>query len=309
MTAVPANVPSAPNSTSTVANPLKWLVGLTAGYFSQLNLVQVLNMILFPPVPASYTSPSLSLSIDNGNLRAVGTTFSVLLTLSYTRASSGTASFYTFKRTLPTVSTLITLTNSSISTNSFTTGTVSQTIYTSTPTLYTYTGTASHLGGVQLYDTYGNPTPIPSAVQQVDNMSPSPTTVSVRTIFPYYVGKVGQTTTTASFAASDVTTYGTPYVAQSNVALSNINFNTNNVEKGFLAIPTAAGDQTVVTYTAWVDNVVPSNNGYIPGGAGSLFIGSPFNVSGVVVNGISHTYTIYLFDYPSSSLNSWTFEP
>jgi hypothetical protein len=302
-------VPSAPGSTTVVANPLKWLVGLTAGYFSQFNLVQVLNMILFPPVPATYTSPSLSLSIDNGSLRAVGTTFNILLTLTYTRGSSGTASYYTFKRTVPTVSTLVTLTNSNVNTNSFLNGTVSQTIYTTTPTLFTYTGTASHLGGIQLYDSYGNPTPIPTAVGAVDNMQPSPSSVSVRTIFPYYVGKVSQTTTTMSFAASDVTTYGTPTVGQSNVALSNINFNTNNVEKGFLAIPKAAGDQTVVTYTAWVDNVVPSNNGDIPGGAGSLFTGSPFDVNGVVVNGISHNYTVYLFDYPSSSTNTWTFEP
>ena len=295
---VPSTVPASYGSSTTVPNPLTWLVGLTAGYFSNLNIVQVLNMILFPPVPASYTPPTLTLSIDDSSLRAVGFTFTPVLTLAYTKNDSGTASGYAFNRTTP--SPAIAPLYSTISTaNSATT---SQNLYTTQPTTFTWTGTNSHISGDQKFDTYGNPTPIPPAVGAVNSMVSSPSSVSVQTIWPYFVGTVSQTFTNIS--ASDVTTYGTAFLAQSSGNIS-VNFGTLATEKGFLAIPQSQGSQTTATYLSWIDSVNTNNKENIPG---TLFNGSPFIVSNVSYNGLFHTYSVYFFTYSTATQGPWTIQ-
>ena len=296
---VPTTVPASYGSSTTVPNPLTWLVGLTAGYFSNLNIVQVLNMVLFPPVPASYEGPTLGLSIliveGGGTLRAVGLTFTPVLTLIYDANESGTASGYTFNRTspspaLPSLYTTVTTAD---------TATTSQTLYTTEPTLFTWNGTNSHLGGEQKFDSYGNPTPIPASVQANDNMASSPPSVSVQTIWPYFYGKVNQTETTIS-AAQVIT--GTEVLAQSNANLT-INFGTLATEKGFFAIPLSDGNQTTLTYQSWIDTINTNNKENIPG---SLFSGSPFTVNNVSYNGLTHDYDVYLFTYPTATQGSWT---
>ena len=294
---VPSNVPVSYGSSTTVPNPLTWLVGLTAGYFSNLNIVQVLNMILFPPVPASYTPPTLTLSINDSSLRAVGLTFTPVLTLTYTKNDSGTASGYTFDRTVP--SPAITPLYSTISTSN--SATTSQNLYTTQPTSFTWTGTNSHISGDQKFDTYGNPTPIPASVQANNNMVSSPSSVSVQTIWPYFYGKVNQTFTNITPAQIVA---GTEVLAQSSGNIS-VNFGTLATEKGFLAIPQSQGSQTTATYLSWIDSVNTNNKENIPG---TLFNGSPFLVSNVPYNGLFHTYSVYFFTYSTATQGPWTIQ-
>ena len=77
--------------------------------------------------------------------------------------------------------------------------------YTNTPTTFIYSGTNSHASGAQLFDNYGNPTPIPAAVGAVSSMTPTPTTVQVKSIFPIFYGKVlGSSKTINTMTAADV---------------------------------------------------------------------------------------------------------
>jgi len=290
-----------------MANPLKWLVGLSASYFSQLNIVQVLNMILFPPVPASYTAPTLTLSLIDSSTKLVGITFTNTITLTYVKNSSGTASGYTFNRTSPTIINAF----YTVATNSLVVAT-GLSHFTTTPTTFIYSGTNSHVSGNQLYDTYGNPTPIPAAVGAVSSMIPTPPTVQVKSIFPIFYGKVtGSSKNINTMTAADIAagfmlfssgTYpnGVPTEASGSIQ---INFNTNSSEKGWFAVPVAAGSQTVQTYESWEDSSNSSNVGDIPGGGDtSLFFQSPVLVTNVPVHPwLTHNYNLYMFYYNSSA--------
>jgi hypothetical protein len=245
--------------------------------------------------------------MTNTTTKLVGVTFSNTLTLTYIKNSSGTASGYTFNRTSPTSITPF-----------FTIGTTSNTgatafnNYTSTPTTFIYNGTASHLSGNQLYDNYGNATPIPAAVGAVNSMTPTPTSVQVKTIYPIFYGKVtGSTKTINTMTAADIQagnmlfssgTYptGTPTEATSGIS---INFNSSSSEKGWFAIPVAEGTQTVTTYTYWEDTTNSSNVGDIPGsGPTSLFYESPVLVSNVQVHPwLTQDYYLYMFYYNSAA--------
>ena len=82
-----------------------------------------------------------------------------------------------------------------------------------------------------------------------------------------------------------------------------INFNTNSSEKGWFAVPVAAGSQTVQTYESWEDSSNSSNVGDIPGGGDtSLFFQSPVLVTNVPVHPwLTHNYNLYMFYYNSSA--------
>jgi hypothetical protein len=133
-------------------------------------------------------------------------------------------------------------------------------------------------------------------------MLPSPTSVSVQTIWPYFVGKVSQTFT--NITSSDIITYGTEVLAQSSGNIS-VNFQTSATEKGFLAIPQSQGSQTTATYLSWIDSVNTNNKENIPG---TLFNGSPFLVSNVSYNGLFHTYSVYFFTYSTATQGPWTIQ-
>jgi hypothetical protein len=260
-------------------------------------------MILFPPVPYIYTPPVLTLSeLNNNPIAEVGLTFSRLYTLTFTKNDAGTASSYTFLQQ--------SIAFSFSSTQSLTT-TASQIYYTSTPTNYTIQGTMSHQAGPILNDSYGNPSP--NSIPANNNLSSN--TLTQRTIFPYFYGRVyksvgvpgslgpGET----GFTFSDIFSPTNP-ATSSRVSLllsnsQNIPFNTGGPGittgdyKGFLAVPKTSGSQTEVVYDQYVEPGNELNSGIIPD-SGGLF--SLFTLNGVNINGILQNYSIYLFNYGSS---------
>jgi hypothetical protein len=301
---VPNLVPTGPNATTVTPNPLTWLVGLTAGYFSQFNIVQVLNMILFPPVPHQYDPPSLSISGDN-TFEEVGITFTRIYTLTFDRDDAGTASSYTFNlNSDPQFSTVNT---------QLTSATASYQYYTAVPSTFTINGTMSHEAGPIINDNYGNPSPgsIPAGTLTSGN-------ITQRTIFPYFYGRVykatgnpdnlgpGETPFTQSdiFSPVNINPNGNTQSTSNRIVslLSNnqsIPFNTNvgvndGDFKGWLASPKSSGTQNEIIYTKY-------NLGILDIQLNILF--STFTLPGLNINGIFATYTIYLFNYGSSASN------
>jgi hypothetical protein len=88
-----------------------------------------------------------------------------------------------------------------------------------------------------------------------------------------------------------------------------MNFNTSNFEKGWVAFPTSIGSQIFPTYITWQDTKVSFNGGVLP--ASGLYVVNPLNpqlftqsvVPNVQINGIAHTYSLYLFNYGSGQTN------
>ena len=119
-------------------------------------------------------------------------------------------------------------------------------------------------------------------------------------IFPYYSGKVSSGCNSTNFDATDVTAVGTCKCS----ILSNSGifgqFCTGDLDKGFLAVPKSAGNQTTNTFT----KASVGSNEYIIGG--DLW-GNPFDVGSVTVNGVNNTYSVYLFNYGSSSSSIFQF--
>jgi hypothetical protein len=305
---VPSQVPNAPGSSTLVDNPLKWLVGLTAGYFSQLNIVQVLNMILFPPVPYQYDPPALSISANSSSFEEVGVTFSRVYTLTFDRDDAGTASSYTFN--------LNTDPQFSVVTTQLTSTTASYVYYTTVPSTFTINGTMSHEEGPIFNDNYGNPS--------LPNISAGVITsgnLTQRTIFPYFYGRVYKETGVPDDLGSAIYPFTYSDIFSPNLSnpdgfsssstrvvstlanTQNISFNTNigtteGNYKGWLATPQTLGTLTTPTYTEYVEPGNELNSGVIPD-SGGLF--SVFTLPNVDINGILHTYSVYLFNFGTSA--------
>ena len=84
-----------------------------------------------------------------------------------------------------------------------------------------------------------------------------------------------------------------------------VNFNSTAQTKGFLATPKSPGlgNQNVPTFGFWCEN--NSNFGDIPEPE-SLFQ-TILTVPGVIVNGISQTYSVYLFSQGSQTTAAFKF--
>jgi hypothetical protein len=88
-----------------------------------------------------------------------------------------------------------------------------------------------------------------------------------------------------------------------------MNFNTTGCEKGWVAFPTSIGSQKFPTYITWQDTKVAFNGGVLP--ASTLYVVNLLDpqlftqsvVPGVTINGITHTYSLYLFNYGSAQTN------
>ena len=174
-------VPAFYGAQTVVDNPLVWLVGLTAGYFQNLNIVQVMNMILFPPVPASYTQPSLCISASSTNLEEVGITFTRTYTLNYTQGDAGANTRYDFISDFSgsnvSFENFITTNSTQVSSSKSWSSTV--------PISFIIQGTNSHLAGTQKLDNYGNP-----SGQTISAGSLTSNQLTQCIVFPYFFEQV-----------------------------------------------------------------------------------------------------------------------
>ena len=303
-------VPAFYGAQTVVDNPLVWLVGLTASYFQNLNIVQVLNMILFPPVPYVYSSPSLSISGDN-TLREVGITFSVEYQLNYTQGDAGLNSAYTF---------ISNFSGSYASFESFTTPNPSQKStpkdwYTSIPKSFGICGTNSHLAGTQGKDSYGN-----FSGQAIPAGSLNTTAINQCTFFPFFYGRAcGVTPSNVNEQCANWNQWiisGSPSIGlctnRSTIVAGDpvtLYFNTDDTQKGWVAFPQSLGSQKTPTYLEWQDTIQPINKNVLPGSpeyvnttkSPALFTQSI--VPNVNINGILHTYSLYLFNYGTEVTN------
>ena len=275
-----------------------------------------MNMILFPPVPAIYASPQLSISGTTPTVE-VGLTFSRAdFELTYSQGDAGSNIQYSFAHDYGgslVVFETFTTTNSTQKATKFD-------YYSSEPISFIIQGTNSHLGGGQKFDSYGKASGNP-----IDAGTLTSTTLQQCTVFPYFYGKVpnsvdetngnwvGWITGCTSFPA------GPSYqrVRESKVAGNPVqfSFNTTTLEKGWAALPFSAGKQSLLQYKTWYDTLQKDiNTEPLPGnplwsnapGSTSLFTQS--TVASVNINGILHTYTLYLFTYGTQQDNPIEFK-
>jgi hypothetical protein len=314
------NVPGTTTSqTSPVGglHPLSWLRGLTAGYFSQKNIVEVLDMILFPAVPFAYTAPSLSISssLPSGTVLVNINQYASDLTLTYNDGNpNATASQYSWLCSVNGGSSY-NLIGSVCDSQALSEIKPSINFPINSPIKYVVTGTVSHEASTIGNDTAGNPTPLPLANQAGISVATNP--ISFCSIFPYYYGRVDCNTNSANFDAGSISTTNTAIscrvssCAGNNLSIPAPGFNTTQCQKGFLAVPQSLGHQNQVFFNKAVDQcsntTYPINNLHVPITNQVLFGGSSFSVPGVVVNGVSHTYSVYLFQYGSLSIADFVF--
>jgi hypothetical protein len=300
-------VPSVRPDNTSASFSLSWLIGLTAGYFRQKNIVEVLDMILFPAIPFAYTTPTLSIT----------TQFVSLVLVNTNPATSNLTLFYNPGNTLglPGGATAIQYSwECSVNGGSYNTIGVCATSSTSvlrpsvsfpisTPTTYQVRGTVSHQSSLIGNDSVGNPTPVPPLNQA--GVKTSGTCPSFSAIFPYYFGTVSRFCN--SILPSDITK-GTRCTCQTANNLM-VSFNSTAEEKGFLATPKPntgilIGSQTVVTFGNWQDQVSLLSEA-IPTPLGLFQTIS--TVPGVTVCGISQTYSVYLFSQGSATTAAFKF--
>lgn len=290
------------NTPLTTQHPLTWLSGLTAGYFRQKNIVEVLDMILFPAIPFPYTSPSLSIVVSSPTLtlyRQVNiSSYTHDITLNYSPSNSpATASQYSFFCSKITNTSGIpnyVLIGSAVNSTSNTQAKSTVSFPAQIPTWYSLFGTVSHISSTICLDSAGNPTPLPAANQAGIKSTTNPSSCNFCFIFPYFYGTVSSVETTVTNLQIQSSNDETA-LSQNNLT---VDFNTQNSStKGFLAIPNSIGSQISVTYVKHEATNNSLNQGTIPG---SLFP-APFEVGDVSVNGILHTYSVYLFSKGSAT--------
>ena len=296
LTKVPSVRPDATGSSFS----LSWLIGLTAGYFSQKNIVEVLDMILFPNVPFSYIQPSV-LSISSGSglfstLKSVSSTpYTSFVTTNFSKGNAfATASTYNWYCSTGGSYTLVGSPVTSTADSATTALTI--TFSAITPKTYYICSTVDHQAGTPQPDSSGNPQPgAPSAGTKCSNAS------NFSIIFPYYFGTVSELCT--SILPGDIITCGTRCTLQSSGPII-VNFNTQNPQtKGFLATPQSPVGQSVMIYNKWIQGV--TNCGDIPQ-IGGLFT-TISTVANVNVCGISQTYSVYLFSQGSETSGPFSF--
>jgi len=275
---------------------------MTAGFLKEKSLVEIFDLIFFPTVPFTYISPSVvlvtSLSFGfNSGLRSVNSSpYSSDLTLNFSQGNAfATASIYHWYRSttisgggyteiLPSVSSDL---NSRVKTGITFSATV--------PVVHSVYGTVDHQAGTPQPDSSG--TPQPGA--PVAGTTPASNVCNMTVIFPYYYGTVSSAC--LSIDGADIIG-GNEMVCRSTAPLS-VDFNSSDLSKGFLAIPKGVNIvQPGVSYSRFFDQ-----NDFeqpIPGG---IFPTGPSDVGPVTINGVSHTYSVYLFNYGSETLGTWKF--
>jgi len=289
----------------TIGHPLTWLRGLTAGYFSQKNIVEVLDMILFPAIPFTYTAPTLTISNPFPNPLVLVNTTAICAPFLLTYGvgvTTTTASEYSWQCSVNSPSAFNIIGVCATSSVSVLRPLASTCFPISTPTTYCMRGTVSHSSSTIGYDTAGNPTPIPGSNLAGCKIS---NCVGFSSIFPYYFGTVSRFCET--ILPIDITK-GTRCTCQTANNLT-VSFNSTAEEKGFLATPkpntgTLIGSQTVVTFGNWTDQTSCLSEA-IPTPLGLFQTIS--TVPGVTVCGISQTYSVYLFSQGSATTAAFKF--
>jgi hypothetical protein len=278
-------------------HPLTWLRGLTAGYFSQKNIVEVLDMILFPTVPAQYDGPSACLSSSpiGGFIEVCNINYTITsLTLNYTQCDAGLASEYSWLcrcngGLYSEIADCVTSAASAVY--------GPHTFQRSVPATHQFCGTVSHGAGTICNDSSGNQTPLPACVQA--NVISTNNSCSWTTIFPYFYGTVSSSETQFTMDSAKIQAVSNREVSCFGSSQT-IDFGINAEDlKGVLALPTSLGNQTQVLMKTSKD--LQTNTEYkIPGDLWTYSQVYPVNI-----NGVNHTYSLYIFNYPSNNPNNF----
>jgi hypothetical protein len=268
-------------------HPFTWMRGMTAGFLKEKSLVEILNIMLFPTIPAVYNQPTLSIVAISPTFRSVSNSSqNQTLTLNFNRQDAGTASGYTFL-----------LNPSSIINQQETNAASVNYPYTFTaqvPTSFIFSGTVSYQAGVVKDDSEGNPDPPAIAAGTIASSN----STQICTIFPYIWGSVSTDRSLSSFI-SDPTLVNTCKqdcrVLVSNPPLT-IPISSIAARKSYVAIPNNIGIQNgSKTFNFFCETTNDANNDEIPG---SLWTYST-TIYPVNICGVNHTYSVYLFNYES----------
>ena len=272
-------------------HPFTWMRGMTAGFLKEKSLVEIFDLIFFPTVPFTYVQPTLSISPALTLYRSVSSISQsvVGLTLTYTKANAGTASGYTF---------LLNGVGINQQPSTLTSVSHTHTFISMTPSIFNFTGTVSYIAGNVCLDSSNQPQ-LPSIPAGICNSNNS---VSTCTIFPWIYGSVSSTINLATFNGTCVDAckqccclgLSTPPLA--------VNFNAvnTNSRKSYLAIPTSLGSQNnQQLFNYFCENALNSDD--IPG---PLWTYSTYPVN---ICGVSHTYSVYLFNYETLTTGPLTF--
>lgn len=255
-------------------------------------------MILFPNVPFTYISPSVT-SISSGlfgTLQLVSSTpYTSNITTNFSKGNAfATASTYKWFCSNGSGFSQVGIDVSSSADSATTAAVVS--FAATTPKSYCVCSSVCHLAGTPQLDSSGNPQPgAPSAGTKCSN------SCNFSIIFPYYFGTVSELCT--SITDNNIITCGTRCTLQSSGPIL-VNFNTQNPQtKGFLATPQSPVGQSVMIYNKWIQGV--TNCGDIPQ-IGGLFT-TISTVANVDVCGILQTYSVYLFSQGSETSGAFCF--
>jgi hypothetical protein len=279
VTSIAGSVP-VPNAVGGIA------AGTLASALNGKSFNELWDDLLFPTVLPTYTTLVPTLTKSNGwaNFVEVGLDTTIGLAASINVNDAGAISTVDFKAG----STTLFADTTSPYAHSYATGVLT------TPTTLVYTATANHAQSTKKNDNKGNVDPRnwgdpngPLAAGAVVS-----NTLTFRSIFPYFYGKVAGSATTVS--AGDIA-LGNKVLAVATGDLV-VPFNTNGAEKGWIAIPVSAGAQTSTVYTAWF--ITTLNSGAITAGG---FILPPAIVSGVDINGVTHDYNLYIYGFASAA--------
>lgn len=251
--------------------------GTTVQDLTQYSLLEILEKIIFPQVPPTYTSPSTVINVTPTGLLEIGLPHTVTGSVSFIQNDAGAATTYRIKKGTSTISTSTTF---------------SETFTDTTPTLRSYTSEVDYAQGPLKNDNFGQPYP----TGRINAGTVTSTPKTVKTIFPYFYGVTQSSTTTLT--AADVIG-GTPVLAESDVSIS-ITFGSTSSQKSWFAIPASEGSQTTKDdeYTSYF--VTSLNQGQI---GGTNVWQSPYSIV-VTVNSISHEYWIYQTAYGTAFVNA-----
>jgi hypothetical protein len=125
-------------------------------------------------------------------------------------------------------------------------------------------------------------------------------------IFPYFWGKFSCTCNFSNIDGNDITLLNQEDLPANNLITVGP-FNTTAEEKAALAVPKSLGNQTEVVFINARDLTTSTDYTIVPLGGDPTAIWNRGTVSNVVVNGIGHTYSLYLFSKGSETTAQWRF--
>lgn len=240
--------------------------GTTAATLKAQTIVELIDSLLFPTVPPTYTAPTLSFSGNKSGNQEIGSAISQLLTQTLNKNDAGAYSLLIFKRNgilINTVSSVTTTGITAIGTNNPNNPNYSYAgsytdNFTVTSGTTSWTAEAAYTAGLPKYnnkgvvDTTSAATRLTTAPQASGTLTASSASASIIGIYPYFWG-VSTTQPTAQDIASAIqtnTNFGTVTSAPNKVLADaasaiTITFNANGQ---YLWFATAASYADKINY-------------------------------------------------------------